>query len=117
MVFWQVLKIKLKRLFKRTPKYTLCDDNDGGFLAPILITSGKFKGVKFIIGNVAVVDSCLRFKTEILENRVKTLKHESLFTQVSGDILVQLIKNSRDKQMPVLYEKEVKRDSKSDNSK
>lgn len=94
----------LKRLRNRTPKYQLCDDT-GGFLAPILITSGKFKGVKFIIGNVCIKDNTLKFKTEVFENRVKTEQDPDLFTKVTGDILMELIKNSKKQNMPVLINK------------
>lgn len=71
-------------------------------LAIIKITSGKFRGVQFRFGKVAIneVDGepRLSFVTDILKKPLRlmfvNLKENDLFTEVSGDILVDLMQRN-----------------------
>lgn len=71
-------------------------------LAIIKITAGKFRGVRFRFGKVAmnIVDGepRLSFTTDILKKPWRLfftdLKENELFTEVSGDILVSLVQQN-----------------------
>lgn len=62
------------------------------------ITSGKYRGVQFRFGKVAFDDMRLSFTTEIVRKPwrlfLRDLSKDDLFTQVSGDILVELMPKS-----------------------
>ena len=81
--------------------YTIIDPG-ADQLAIIKITSGKFRGVQFRFGKVAVheVDGepRLSFVTDILKKPLRlmfvNLKENGLFTEVTGDILVDLMQRN-----------------------
>lgn len=81
--------------------YTIIDPGEGQ-LAIINITAGKFRGVRFRFGKVAmnIVDGepRLSFTTDILDKPWRLLftdlKENELFTEVSGDILVSLMQQN-----------------------
>lgn len=71
-------------------------------LAIVKITSGKFRGVQFRFGKVAFhedgEDVRLFFVTDVLKKPWRlmfvNLKENDLFTEVSGDILVDLMQRN-----------------------
>lgn len=62
------------------------------------ILDGKFRGVQFRFGEVALEDGRLSFKTEFVKKPWRlmftNLKENDLFTEVSGNILVHLIQTN-----------------------
>ena len=65
----------------------------------IQVDSGYFRGVQFRIGKVGMSEAgALSFTTEIMKKPWRlwfvSLKKNDLFTQVSGDILVDLIQRN-----------------------
>lgn len=81
--------------------YTIIDPG-ADQLTIIKIISGKFRGVQFRFGKVAVheVDGepRLSFMTDILKKPLRlmfaNLKENDLFTEVTGDILVDLMQRN-----------------------
>lgn len=67
-------------------------------IAIIQINTGRFRGVQFKIGKVGFTESGLSFQTEIVRKPWRlwylNLSKNDLFTQVSGDILVELIQRN-----------------------
>ncbi len=104
----------VKRFLKRirypfgdplNPKFELVDC-DGGFLSAVLIKRGKFKGVRFLIGNVRPSPTgSLSFTTDVLDNPRNADIESDLFTKISGNILVRLIKKQRKENAPALIRK------------
>lgn len=87
----------LRRLFSRlfggdkTPPYEIVDRGIEE-LSAFKITSGKYKDVVYLVGNVGFVENSdgvnLSFRTQILENpKSLDLDNDPNFTKVSGDIL------------------------------
>lgn len=103
------LNLKKKIL---TPKFSLidCEKDGAGLASSILIKSGKFKGIRFYIGDVGFVNNRLRFKTQIVENPnnidTESQKLKLLFTRCSGLILESLLTSSYKNKAPVLIRKE-----------
>lgn len=64
-------------------------------ISVVCITDGKFRGVKFRFGAVSFNDGLLSFRTEIIRKPLRllftNLKENDLFTEVTGNILVDLI--------------------------
>lgn len=61
----------------------------------IRIMEGKFRGVEFRFGSVSLTGERLSFRTEIVKKPLRlllvNLKKSDLFTEVTGNILVDLI--------------------------
>lgn len=91
-----------------TPRYSLVDkESDGaGLASSILVTSGRFKGVRFYIGDVSFVNNRLKFKTQVVENTKAVDTETVLFTRCAGLILESLLTKSYKSKSPVLIRKE-----------
>lgn len=74
--------------------YTIIDAG-ADQISIIKIESGKFRGVQFRFGGVGFTDSSLKFTTEIIKKPWRlmfiNLKTDDLFTDVTGNILLDLM--------------------------
>lgn len=67
-------------------------------ISVVHILDGKFRGVQFRFGEVALEDGRLSFKTEFVKKPWRllfiNLKENDLFTEVSGNILIHLMQKN-----------------------
>lgn len=91
----------------KIPSYEIVDRTEDE-LSAFKITSGKYKGIVYLVGNVGFTEDSnggvvLSFKTQILENPKKIKLDKTNFTNVSGDILSEFMKKQADDVKNWLY--------------
>lgn len=87
-----------------TKIYKICDSTENG-ICPIEITNGKFKGIKYAYGRVAVEElkdtAKLSFEYDIFEGDITESTTEE-FKKLTGDILLDIL-NEQLKNNEVIY--------------